>query len=290
LATPARDSDEVKSLKAFDTPQNDPNDKLNWSTAPAYGEEWTGVSWAKAGEGDYRVKEIVIEDAKLSGTLDLSSLKSLITLSVENNNFTSLDVSKNAALEKLSVADNKLTAVDVSRNALLEELNVGENNLSSLDVTHSPALKSLSVKKNKLTALDVSQNTALEALEVSGNKLPLSQLYPMTTMGFQALALGDQTGVIPPSWPLSPLVTGKAYDLSSEMTFNGVDTVFSLTLNGETATINKDYSLTNGLLVFHKAGDYQIIMENDEIHSGLSQDFRKASVQTEILKVASGGR
>ncbi|MDR1873053.1 MAG: autotransporter domain-containing protein [Deltaproteobacteria bacterium] len=219
--------------------------------------------------------------------LDVSNNTALTELNVRGNALTALDVTHNTALTELSVWDNALTALDVTHNTALTHLSVGYNALTTLDVTHNTALTDLSVGYNALTTLDVTHNTALTYLIVSHNKLLLSQLYPM--MGITNLNLGAQNGVIPPGLVDRVLLPNQVYSLNSEKTFNGVDTVFTLTLDSNAATNGAEYSLnSSGDLVFNERGVYQITMRNTEIHdNGFGSSL--ATVVTKDLEVAPAG-
>ncbi|MDR1872229.1 MAG: hypothetical protein LBS60_10015 [Deltaproteobacteria bacterium] len=216
--------------------------------------------------------------------LDVSRDVALTNLDVSYNQLTVLDTSHNAALARLVVDGNRLTVLDLSKNTNLTYLSLENNHLTALDVSSNPALKMLGVGDNRLTALDVSNNTALKLLNVDANKLPLSQLYQF--MRTAHLCLSSQNGVIPPGLVGHKLSPNKVYDLSSEMEFNGVTTVFSLTFNNIKATNGEEYSLSpTGELVFNQPGLYQITMTNAAIHDQGVFIAKVATVTTEELKV-----
>ncbi|MDR1870791.1 MAG: autotransporter domain-containing protein [Deltaproteobacteria bacterium] len=81
------------------------------------------------------------------------------------------------------------------------------------------------------------------------------------------------------------------YDIGSEMKFDNVDTEFEFTLAGDTATKDKDYSLSPaGQLVFLERGVYQITMRNSAVQSENNGALKgEAIVTTEELIVAPAG-
>ncbi|MDR1872230.1 MAG: hypothetical protein LBS60_10020 [Deltaproteobacteria bacterium] len=167
----------------------------------------------------------------------------------------------------------------------LTELDARDNALTAVDIANNPALAFLCLWSNKLTSLDVSKNADLESLDVDANKLPFSQLYQL--MGIANLKLGSQKGVVPQGLVGRKLAPNKVYDLSSELEFNGVTTVFSLTFNNVAATNGQEYSLSpTGELVFNEPGVYQISMTNAAIHDQGVYETKVATVTTEELNVA----
>ena len=140
-------------------------------------------------EGDFtwqngRVTEMRVNGRGLTGTLDVSALTALISLSCWNNQLTALDVSQNTALQGLYCYLNQLTALDVSGCTALTSLSCSRNQLTVLDVSGCTALTGLSCNNNQLTALDVSQNTALQTLQCYLNQLTALDVSGCTALTF----------------------------------------------------------------------------------------------------------
>ena len=104
-------------------------------------------------------------------TLDVSQNTALTSLSVENNQITTLDVSQNTALTNLYCSSNQLTNVDISQNTSLESFVCDNNLLTNLNLSANTSLRYLQCNYNLLTSLDLSANTNLEVLGCAYNEL-----------------------------------------------------------------------------------------------------------------------
>lgn len=118
-----------------------------------------------------RLISIGWSECNLSGDLDMSELKALITMDCSNNHLNRLDISKNKTFRSLDCINNNLNSLNVSKNAKLESLFCGKNNLDSLDVSKNAKLKSLDCNDNQLSRLNINRNVALDSLDCSGNQL-----------------------------------------------------------------------------------------------------------------------
>ena len=118
----------------------------------------------------------------LTGELDMSRFKELISIQVGVNQLTQINVSNLNKLRILNVGDNQLTQLDVSNLDKLEYLNFANNLISSIDLTGCSSLRSIGCgdKNNYLTELDLSpcpqlerigfaEGTTLETLDLSKN-------------------------------------------------------------------------------------------------------------------------
>jgi Zn-dependent metalloprotease len=104
-------------------------------------------------------------------SLDLSSNTLLVSVSARKNNLISIDVTENTALESLDLYNNSsIINLDLTNNILLETLNCSKNALISLDLTNNVALKSLQCSDNDFVALDVCNNVLLEYLNCNYNE------------------------------------------------------------------------------------------------------------------------
>ena len=104
-------------------------------------------------------------------TKGIEKMTALTSLSLNDNQLTSLDVSNNTALTKLFLWNNQLTSLDVSHNTALTELYLWNNQLTSVNIPNSTTLTDLRLHDNQLTSVDVSHNTALTKLWLYNNHL-----------------------------------------------------------------------------------------------------------------------
>ena len=118
----------------------------------------------------------------LAGTLDVTGLTALTSLSAYHNHLTELDVSNNTALEVLVVSYTQLTELDVTGLTNLTYLAVNSNQLTELDVSNNTTLYRLDVGWNQLTELDVTGLTNLTHLDVRFNQLAELQVSGLTAL------------------------------------------------------------------------------------------------------------
>ncbi len=109
-------------------------------------------------------------------SLNVSMLKDLERLSVDQTGLYSLDVTNNTSLKILNVSNCMIRSIDLSKNTLLQELYLTQQpgpypTLGSLDVSHMPDLKILFCSGQKLKKLDMTKNPLLESLFCSNNDL-----------------------------------------------------------------------------------------------------------------------
>jgi len=107
----------------------------------------------------------VLENINVRNNIQLQSL------TVNNNNLTSLDVSGCSNLSTLSVSENQLTSLDVSNSKVLNILFCDRNQLTSLNVTGCNELQTIDCYGNQITAIDLKGKTQLTRLICDNNKL-----------------------------------------------------------------------------------------------------------------------
>lgn len=107
---------------------------------------------------------------------DISKLTKLESLSISNNNLTTIDLSANKALKSLSLPSNKLGALTLDLPALTSlTLNnyatSGENRLEGSDFSKCQALTSINLNYTGLTSFDLSKLPALKSAYLTGNEI-----------------------------------------------------------------------------------------------------------------------
>ena len=117
------------------------NNGLNWTKAnPADGsyvpDDWTGITWSIENNSmRVCILTAVIIFSELTGTLDVSELKSLQVLHCFNNQLTELNVSGLSNLHILSCYNNQLTELNVSELSSLKWFDCSNNQLTKLDLS-----------------------------------------------------------------------------------------------------------------------------------------------------------
>ncbi|MBR1910126.1 MAG: InlB B-repeat-containing protein [Lachnospiraceae bacterium] len=101
--------------------------------------------------------------------MDISGLKKLENMNLNDNQLQSLRFGENDALKEVYCARNELAEVDVSGASKLEYLDVGDNKITGLKF--GDALTTLCCGDNQLEALDVSSNSKLVYLSCGNNHL-----------------------------------------------------------------------------------------------------------------------
>ena len=195
-------------------------------------------------------------------SLNLYNCTTLKYLLCFGNELTSLDVSGCTALESLECHDNKLTYLNVSGCTALRQMYCYNNNLTSLDVSTCDTLAYLQCSHNQLNRLNINKNMYVNC---NNNQLLLSELYDISL-----LVISQSHKVFGSQYLASrQIVTGDTIDFSTQAAFGNPDTatVFTIEKDSLPALLNVDYTINNGVITFHKAGDYTVSMTNEAIIS-----------------------
>lgn len=194
--------------------------------------------------------------------LNLENKPLLRNLDCGNNLFNTLDVRSFPKLERLFCTNLQLTELDVSLSPLLEYLDCSNNLLTELDLSANSHLGYLLCNDNLLSDLDLSANP-IELADCFNNRLPLSVLYHISENIEDApnKRLGTQN--------LSKITveTNTAIDFSDQEKFGETATEFVVLISGESATIDEDYTIQDGIIIFLKEGVYTVEMTNAAIIS-----------------------
>jgi len=155
-----------------------------------------------------------------------------------------------------------------SENNVIASLLCSGSQLTSLCIKGTGGPYSVECSSNQLSSLDVS-NAKLYYIYCYGNQLPLSDLYvaSMRVNNTNNKRLGLQF------LPIRQIVVEDTIDFSSQAIFGSINTdfvVYNDYMSGIQATINVDYTINNGIIVFKKAGNYWISMSNTAIRSHAS--------------------
>jgi len=173
-------------------------------------------------------------------TLDLSSCSSIVYLFCNSvfTNLKSLNVNNCKELERISAINNSLSILELSDCIVFKNLSCQENNLTRIDLA------------------------AVEVIAPRENRLPLSELYKFSEMISNPLhkPLGRQV------YSLQRVAMGNFVDFSDQNEFGGIKTVFKVEQGGAPAP-QGDYTIENGVVTFHKAGLYNVVMTNAAIVS-----------------------
>jgi|GEM_PF-534595 len=237
--------------------------------------------------GNTALKELYCYNNSL-GTLDLSTNTSLEKLNCYSNNLTTLNLSANTNLFSLDCSDNQLASLDLTNNTSLFKLDCSNNLLTSISLVNG--ISDLRCNNNLLTNLDVSSVTSLFLLDCSYNSIASLDLTSNTNLQFlicnnnqlAELNLTNNTLLtevycsdnkftlvtLPlkdPDWstysyspqakfqlPKNNYSIGEEVDLGSQLTVNGVNTVYTWkTTGGQTLTSGTDYTENNGIFTFN---------------------------------------
>ena len=213
--------------------------------------------------------------------LDLSNNTLLRYLYCHGNQLNALDISKNTALGHLYCSDNQLSVLDLSKNTL-GALDCSNNQLTALDISQNTILIELYCSNNQLTLLDLSKNKKLETLQCSNNQLtvldiPNAHLYHLSCYD-NLLQLSNLYNISKKSnykylgtQRLLPqeAVVNTPVDFSSQKKFDGIETTFTIRIKNALAPLNY-YTEENGIITFHRAGNYTVTMTNSAIVSDAS--------------------
>lgn len=109
------------------------------------------------------------KDNLIAGSIDLSMLTSLTSISFYNNQLSSINVTGLTNLTYLELWINQLTSLDVSSNTNLTYLDCDQNEFTSLDVSVLTGLVTFYCNTNKLTSLDLRGLNSLTTFQCTVN-------------------------------------------------------------------------------------------------------------------------
>lgn len=133
------------------------------------------------------VEELDVSFENISDLTGIENFTSLLELSANNNNLTSVNLSSNQNLTKLFIQGNDLTQLDVSNLSSLQILWCQSNELTNLSLPTSSSLQRLECQMNNLTSLDLSNAESLERIYAQNNQL--------STLDFSANTLLEEITV-----------------------------------------------------------------------------------------------
>lgn len=195
----------------------------------------------------------------------------------ENGSMLSLDVSGCSVLTEITCYYNHLRSLTVCPS--LVSLNCFYNRLTELDLSNCKDLAGLSCDRNELISLKLSERAVLESIYCYDNRLPLSDLYAAHLLidDINHKRLGTQN-LLPQT-----VVIGKEL-FSEQSVFDGIFTKYAVTKD-ETPAPESDYTIKDGKLTFHAAGEYMVTMTNEAI---ISHESYPAKVIV-VLEVREAG-
>jgi hypothetical protein len=195
--------------------------------------------------------------------LDLAANTLLKWLDCSDNQLTELNLTLNTALESLRCSGNPLTNLNLNANTMLWLLECNNNQLTTLNLTANPLLRNLECSNNQLSHLDLSTNTALLYLKCLDNHLQLSDLYNAS----QKISL-PQTKYLGTQLLLPQVImVGDTIDFSLQKEFGDTATIFTILRRGGYPAYPTDYTITDGVIIFHRTDNYKVIMTNSAIVS-----------------------
>ena len=143
-----------------------------------------GKNGKVATESIATVTSINLDSSSISNLTGIQDFVALTSLSLRNNQLTTLDVSKNVSLASLFCNSNRLTILDISKNVSLTTFSCFNNQLTTLDLSKNLALNYLVCSQNQLTTLDVSKNIALSHFECTNNLLTTLDVSKNIVLGY----------------------------------------------------------------------------------------------------------
>ena len=207
--------------------------------------------------------------------LYLSNCPNLELLNCDYNQINNLDLSNCVSLTTISCVNNQIVTLNISNCTSLTQLYFNGNQISNINLSNCMALDYLSCFDNKLTDLDISNCNVLHFLSCSNNQLKLSTLYAAQLKISNVYDFGKQY--------LSTISANTNTELFKDQSmFDGIFTKYTVEIDGEPAPTS-DYTVTEGKLILHTLGKYNITMSNDAI--GTELDFAQVIIPIETTPV-----
>ena len=124
----------------------------------------------------------------------------------------------------------------------------------------------LDCSNKQVSSLNLNGCHVLQYLYCNTNQLPLSELYAAS----EKISITNNKRLGPQFLPMQQVAVDNIVDFSSQAIFDGINTVFVIEkdyIGGAKATLNIDYIINNGIIVFKKGGNYFVNMTNSAIKS-----------------------
>ena len=190
----------------------------------------------------------------------------------------SIDLSKSPSIEYLFFGSGpydqgELSSINLSNCVNLESLAIGGGRIRELDLSDCKALSWIECYNNELSTLDINltNNPAITGAWCEENHLQLSNLFALSELisnpwskAFARQTLGTRK-----------ILLVDTLDYSSQKEFGGVATDFYIMRGKVTSGYDftddpplapsSDYTIENGLIMFHKEGTYTVDMRNRAI-------------------------
>jgi hypothetical protein len=136
-------------------------------------------------------------------------------------------------------------------------------NLTALDISRASTLEVLRVNHNKLSTIDISKNPNLEMLKAHSNQLSLREIYKLST----TIEDPNNLFIFPQRLPERKANLNEKLILKNDtVIINGKPTEIMVNfIDGSTAEIGKDYTLSGDTLVFLKKERYDVKLTHSDI-------------------------
>lgn len=181
-------------------------------------------------------------------TLNLTNNNVLTSVYCAGNQLTLLTLPSSNTLSKVICFNNLLTSLDISGNPNITILDCGNNQISTLELTDHTYLQNIYCNNNLLTTINLLNKPDLYKVDCSNNRFNLSTL-PLSQVNWITYNYSPQA-----KYQLSKdtYSTGEGIDLSSQLTVNSVNTVYTWkTKSGQPLTSGTDYTENNGVFMFN---------------------------------------
>ncbi|MGM9802575.1 MAG: hypothetical protein ACI308_00200 [Muribaculaceae bacterium] len=209
------------------------------------------------------MKLLQIENAGLS-SIDLGWCRSLSKLVLTGNNFGALNIrGANDAYQKnlltdINLSNNELTSVTLNDNYTIHHLNLSNNKLTELGLKDADMMETLNVKNNLLTEINLSYCTLMTDLDISDNSIssilmPTENSLERVHVEGNALSFATLPGLegieeytfSPQDDVVIPTI-GPGCDLSAHNYGGSTNYVLRFADDNTMAVLNTDYTVENG--------------------------------------------
>ena len=176
-----------------------------------------------------------MSDGKNNGkvtSVDLSKNTKLTNVVLSGNKLTTLDLSNNPVAKTITVLNNQLTSINLGANtATGHTINLGNNKLTSVDLSQFANTTSsyIYLRDNSLTgdAIKLPANAVVKRFWLDGNAFTLAQLYALKSLATQTFTYATTYTKAQAQAP---------YELPVKIDVNGTVDLSSQAMLGETAT------------------------------------------------------
>lgn len=122
------------------------------------------------------------------GSIDVSKMTELYTLTISNASLESIDITHNTKLHELNLENNWLESLDLSKNKELTFVVLNDNYFDNLEFVNNPNIGWLAAARCGIKNINTSSLAGVDVVDLTGNELSAIDVSPMRNLTQLSLA------------------------------------------------------------------------------------------------------